>query len=236
MALLRKIGKVGASIVFVGYLVVAALLLPYYNWQYAKDNGFVAWFLFGEILPTIKSLAWPYFMFFAGGPTQRRAAPDMNASELERYSRVLGTLHSRDLTPADLDELRGVIREYTTRTGQYLSPEEMRLFRGGMKLSADYQYELAQSMLFSWDQRSYTTTQAFDKLAKQVVGLRKAEVLADDLDAIRAAATHRTYANDADGTRHSFGRETIVDSIRQAEVYKRNAQTLEAVIQEFVRQ
>lgn len=47
------------------YLVVSmTIFTPYYNWQYAKENGFVSWFLLGEIVPTMKAMAWPYFVFF----------------------------------------------------------------------------------------------------------------------------------------------------------------------------
>ena len=190
--------------------------------------------LIGQISPSIKSVAWPYFVFFSGG-TRRSPAPEMNASELERYSRVLGSLFRRDLTPADLEELRGVFRDYTTRTGRYNSPEEMRLFTAGMRVAGEYQYELARSMLLSWDQQSYFTSPKFDELAKQMKGQRKAELLALDLDWIRAASTHQTSISYEGGARQSFDREVIVSHVREAEVYLRNAQALASVIKEFVR-
>jgi hypothetical protein len=35
----------------------------YYNWLYAQQNGFVAWFFFGEIIATLKALIWPLIEF-----------------------------------------------------------------------------------------------------------------------------------------------------------------------------
>jgi hypothetical protein len=48
------------SVVFGLYITV----LPYYNWQYAREHGLAEWLAFGEIIPTYKALAWPYFAFF----------------------------------------------------------------------------------------------------------------------------------------------------------------------------
>ncbi len=36
--------------------------VPYYNWNYAKNNGFMKWVLFGEIVATAKGIAWPVFV------------------------------------------------------------------------------------------------------------------------------------------------------------------------------
>lgn len=38
--------------------------VPYFNWQYAKQHGFVNWLLLGEVVPTLKAIVWPYFVFF----------------------------------------------------------------------------------------------------------------------------------------------------------------------------
>lgn len=238
MTALRKIATATASLVLAAYSLVAMVMLPYYNWQYARDHGFLAWFFFGEVMPTVQALAWPYFVFFSDPRTsdvRLDAGPPMNASELERYSRILAKLHTAELTQGDLDELRTVFRDYIARTGRYTTRAEMRVFGEKMKLASDYEHEHAKSMLFSWDQRSYFTTQAFDTLFKQMQGDRKPELLESDLDGIRAASTHRTYVNAADGTKRTFDREAIVEIIRKNEVSKRNLQTLAAVLQESVR-
>jgi hypothetical protein len=38
--------------------------IPYYNWQYAKENGFLKWLFLGEVVAFGKAFAWPYFVFF----------------------------------------------------------------------------------------------------------------------------------------------------------------------------
>jgi hypothetical protein len=45
------------------YLALAGFIFtPYFNWQYAKEHGFVSWLFFGEIVPTLKALFWPFFL------------------------------------------------------------------------------------------------------------------------------------------------------------------------------
>lgn len=45
------------------YFMSLAVMTPYYNWQYAKEHGFIKWLFLGEIVATLKSTAWPYFVF-----------------------------------------------------------------------------------------------------------------------------------------------------------------------------
>ncbi len=48
------------------YVISLTVVTPYYNWQYAKEHGFVKWILFGEIVATVKSTVWPYYAFSSG--------------------------------------------------------------------------------------------------------------------------------------------------------------------------
>lgn len=41
------------------------IFVPYYNFQYAKNNSFIKWVFLGEIIPTFKGIAWPYFSFYS---------------------------------------------------------------------------------------------------------------------------------------------------------------------------
>jgi hypothetical protein len=47
------------------YLYSASVLVaePYYNWRFARQNGFAAWLIWGETQPTLQALIWPYFAF-----------------------------------------------------------------------------------------------------------------------------------------------------------------------------
>lgn len=38
------------------YFVSVMFMAPYYNWEYAKQHGFVKWLLLGEVVATGKSL------------------------------------------------------------------------------------------------------------------------------------------------------------------------------------
>lgn len=43
----------------IAYAISVAIFGVYYNWEFAKDNGFIMWLLFGQIVPTFKAMIWP---------------------------------------------------------------------------------------------------------------------------------------------------------------------------------
>lgn len=47
------------------YAITVGLATPYFNWLFAKENGFMAWLFFGQIVPTFQAMVWPYFVFFS---------------------------------------------------------------------------------------------------------------------------------------------------------------------------
>ena len=53
--------------ILIGILVIygisVSIFMIYYNWLYANEHGFFAWLFFGEIIASIKALAWPLFEF-----------------------------------------------------------------------------------------------------------------------------------------------------------------------------
>lgn len=357
----KVLGKL-LSIVIIGYLLIASVIfIPYYNWEYAKNNGFVKWLLLGEIVPTAKAFAWPYFAFFNSSslsnhlinsfnyaneankiinkgeafttvepeemdqiidlhkkaieeaklvdinelndrlnnfgnhyrdkfikglelivegyekhdnrkytdgslllykwgewytanldniknnrkvetiPESLKSSPstrppDFTASELGRYSKVLSKAMSIELNEEDLEILRSVISDYTSRTGRMLTKDEHELFIGVMKLTSDYQYELGQSMLFSWDGKKYFTTNKFDELYKvmETIRLRKAGLLENDINKIRAASQNQNYITDKSGAKYEFSREIILKGIEENNLFRNNYEKISIVMKDFV--
>ena len=45
------------------YVATVGIAAAYYNWDYARTNGFLRWVIFGEMVPTAKAIVWPYFAF-----------------------------------------------------------------------------------------------------------------------------------------------------------------------------
>jgi len=53
--------KIGETLLVIyGWGVCISFL--YFSWQYAQENGFIAWLFLGEIVPGLKSLIWPYYL------------------------------------------------------------------------------------------------------------------------------------------------------------------------------
>ena len=59
----EKIIKVIIYILLVIYIIPFIYFMCYFNWEYAKKNGFVSWLCFGEVVATAKSIIWPYYVF-----------------------------------------------------------------------------------------------------------------------------------------------------------------------------
>lgn len=163
--------------------------------------------------------------------------PKLNSSELDRYSRVLKKAEEGVLNQADLDELRSAIRDYISRTGKYLTEEEYNSYIGFIKLANDYIYELGVSLLYSWDQKKIFTTDKFDDLHKTMttLKLRKEEKLKNDLKDLKAASLNQTYVEDESGQKYEFGREIILQHMKQNEISNSNITSIQIIMKEFVK-
>ena len=45
--------------ILIAYAISVAIFSVYYNWEFARDHGFLMWLFFGQIIPTFKALIWP---------------------------------------------------------------------------------------------------------------------------------------------------------------------------------
>ena len=51
------------SLIWGVYCVGVVVSGLYFNWVYATEHGFIAWFFLGEIVATLKAFVWPVFLF-----------------------------------------------------------------------------------------------------------------------------------------------------------------------------
>jgi hypothetical protein len=49
--------------IVVSYFVIASFFALYYEWQFAVENGFIVWLLFGWMIPVFKAIIWPIILF-----------------------------------------------------------------------------------------------------------------------------------------------------------------------------
>jgi len=242
----KIISRLGFTILYV-YILPITFFMPYYNWQYAKDNGFTKWLLLGEVVATGKSLVWPYFLFFyeknepsanMGEPNSSSSSemPEFNASELDIFSQVMQKCNNDTLTQEDINKLRNVMIHYTNRTGKKMSNEEYHSLVDVTKITDDYLYELGTSLLYSWDQKEIITTSKFDYLYKimKSQNLRKEVKLQEDINTLKAASINQPYIEDELGQRYEFGREVILQHMRQNELIDLNLQKVVNLMKEFV--
>lgn len=54
------------SLVLTTYFISVSFAVPYFNWRYARDNGFMNWLCFGGVVATAQALVWPLWVFGRG--------------------------------------------------------------------------------------------------------------------------------------------------------------------------
>jgi hypothetical protein len=198
------------------------------NWFYFLIFLFLFWLFFINVNSNSTEVS-------QSDSNQATQVEPMNSSELDKFSTALAK--EEPLTDSDLENIRGALKSYTDRTGNYLTQNDVDGFTGLVKQSNDYQYELGQSLLFSWDQQKIYTTSEFDKLYKEVqqAGYRKPGALQLDKDRLKAAAGHQNYSVDEDGNRYEFSREIILQGIDKANIARKNTDKIISVFNEFVK-
>ena len=92
------------------YIGTAGIATLYFNWQFARTNGFTRWLLLGEIVPTAKGIAWPYFALRTDESADRTHS---GQSEIERT-----TLTHRQISEMEVKKL--VLAINYAQQGAYL--------------------------------------------------------------------------------------------------------------------
>jgi hypothetical protein len=101
-----------------------------------------------------------------------------------------------------------------------------------MEIANEYGYELGQSLLMSWDSKSRFTTGNFDNMLKLIKesGRRKPELIKKDLACLDAAARNQSYIEDEEGRRFHFGRELMLQQLRENEIARKNFEKIKSVL------
>ena len=165
------------------------------------------------------------------------AGPKLNASEHDRYSKILSKIQYEKLSDQDIKVFKSILDDYTNRTKKFLSMSEYNLMIGLFKTSTDYQYELMKSLLYSWDQKRIVTTNDFDKLylIMKRNGIRKSTLLTFDKSLFEVAAENKTYIFDENNNKHPFNRDLILDGLKNLEIGVENLYRLEKVFKNYIR-
>lgn len=49
-------------LLYLYFFIALFIAFPYFNYQYARQNGFFNWLFLGELVPTAQSFIWPYYL------------------------------------------------------------------------------------------------------------------------------------------------------------------------------
>lgn len=115
------------SYALAGYIGLASLIFaPYYNYVYARDNGFMRWLLFGEVVATAKAIVWPYFLLASSSSSiprdfdecmikySRNTINDRSLFFIRKSCSAFSSRHESDFDKCILNNMQGINNTYTT--------------------------------------------------------------------------------------------------------------------------
>jgi hypothetical protein len=213
----KKVFQSLLGLILCCYFILVSVAAVYFNWQYARTHGFVAWIFLGEITSTAKALVWPYFVFLDGERSQIRNASrsrseeiPLNDDELKGLSNAIaGLTQTGELSDQDIRQVRTILSDYFHRTGAKLSKAQYEENLGFLRAITEYKYELGRSALLSWDNGRVITTPEFDSLSNALREAIPDAQLREDRNMIEVASRHQPYIDASDGKRYEFSREGL---------------------------
>lgn len=105
---ISEVGQKLLSLILSLYVVTVGCAATYYNWEYVRTHGFLPWVIFGEVVPTVKAFAWPYFALHKGDPSgaskpsnaeiKKTALTSAQIAEMEAKKLILAINYSQQAT------------------------------------------------------------------------------------------------------------------------------------------
>ncbi|MEQ8786219.1 MAG: hypothetical protein RIC55_07965 [Pirellulaceae bacterium] len=96
---IRKVLSSVVTLLVYGYFIGVVLATPYFNWCYARDNGFFNWVFFGEVVATAKAFVWPYYVIAGAGSSaltsEEKAFAEQWNQWLEDHPKEVNDLRTR---------------------------------------------------------------------------------------------------------------------------------------------
>jgi hypothetical protein len=233
-----------AHVIFVIYMCIASFIfVPYYNWQYANQHGYVSWIFFGEIVATAKAFAFPYFVFSGNKPANNEVKKSkskvsermvFNENELEKIKGIFNGIADEELSDSQLNEFRDVMKGLTKRVNRYLSNEEVDDFLEVFGMTSEYRKELDNSLLASWEQKKYVTTKRFDEL-HAMMEMADPSKVKDDPRILKAASENQGWFEDSEGKKYEFSKNIILEVMGKNDVLHSNTEKIFSVVKEFAK-
>lgn len=82
------------------YFIGTMISVPYFNWCYSRDHGFVSWLLFGEIIATAQGAIWPVYALSGGSKRERSTLTSEERAFAEQWNQWV------DDHPKEINDLR----------------------------------------------------------------------------------------------------------------------------------
>ncbi len=247
----KREGLVNALISIFGlYVISCAIAALYFNYQYARENGFVKWALLGQFAPTAKAIVWPYFALTAERTNSSNAkivnkradqvpatelAEGLNEPEMSQIVTELRAAMETGLSDGGSIKIREILKGYVKRKGSFLSKLWYEQHFDDLHNLSEYKYELGRSALLSWDAGQYSVTPEFADLREIVSRFVPGPQLSEDTRMLESASRHDAIITDSEGGKYRFDREDLLSGVNHRDKQRLELRRVLEIINEFVR-
>lgn len=240
----KKIATSVLTVVFCIYFAIAGFIFtPYYNWQYAKDHGFVNWIFLGEVVPTLKAMVWPYFLAvninnrtednkkIRESNNESKPWPDITESEKERIGHIWIKAKSELLTKEDLVEYKNVMIEYSNRVGRKFVVKDVNYFTSVFDMLYEYRNEFGKSMLNSIEKREPTFTHEYESVKNKLLEAGViSKTMVDEEKEMLIAAAKQIVQKDSGGIKHyPPTKDHVIEVMNKNNILKQNINEVKKV-------
>jgi len=237
------VGKIFTGIVIVYFVIAGLIFVPYYNWQYAKENGFVKWLFLGELVPTLKATVWPYFLYKqvydeqgSGHGTSKQNVdltpwPDPTDVERERINNIWTKAMTEPLTADDLDNYKIVMKDYSKRVNRNITAKDAHMFTDLFDVIYTFRYEYGKSLLASIDNKDPILTNAYEEATKFLLEARiiDRKTIEEQKENIKSAAK-QAILTDSEGVKHyPTTREHVLEVMEKDKILKKNIDAIKKI-------
>jgi hypothetical protein len=131
------------------YSIGVTISIPYFNWCYARDNGFASWLFFGEIVATGQAVIWPVYAFSGDSESDWTDEDRENFKHFKRMSdamqqsaRIINSGPSGEFSVIESADARALVSLYAIALQEAELVDPALLAKAHPDLPAHFQTEL----------------------------------------------------------------------------------------------
>jgi hypothetical protein len=165
-------------------------------------------------------------------PKKSSDYPDLTAMEISELSQIIAKLSEGPITDEDIGRFKQVNKDYFKRTGKTINEAQVKLLLHVNKTTSDYNHELGQCLLISYDTKEPFISTKLQSLRADMEkeGFVRKSKLDSDFRRVRSVAKREVFIDEFGDEQQPLTRDQIVNGIKSIDVLMENMDKLAKAI------